>query len=715
MIMNQIAELLKKENKALSLIDIVDKSGLEPEEVMRQLQQAQAEGLVFLSKKKNKYAWSEVLDLALSRVFMLRSGVPIARPLSGAPEMRINRAGDMRAMHGDLVLVYPDPKVRPGETPKCYLAAIIERAHDRFVGILAEEEVREQPPARFVRRGHKRRRVLPKPVFHTVLTARPYDVHMVCRIDVVDSLPGAKPGDAVELEIVDYPRHGVPLKARVIRVLGNGGSAQVQLRALLEGHGIREDFPEDALAEAGTLPDSVREEDLAGRFDARGLSAFTIDGEDAKDFDDAVSLEKTEDGAWELGVHIADVSYYVRRGGAIDREALARGTSVYLPGLTVPMLPEALCNGLCSLRPDVDRLTLSIFLRLQDGQVVSHRLTPAVIHSRARLTYTQVNRLFAGQENQVPEALRQTLLDMLSLSKALRHAREERGAIDFELSEPQFVLDASGEPIDVRPRQRGDAERLIEDFMLAANEQVARIARERDIPFLYRVHEDPDPDRLHTLEVFLANLGHPTYLGGKVPPAALRKLLLDTAGLPESEIIRHVMLRSLKKACYSESPQGHYGLAAPDYCHFTSPIRRYPDLTVHRMLRRMLAGDPSLAAQKKNMRELAMQCSHTEQEAVAVERDADDLMRARFMQGREGQVFEGVVSSVTDWGYYVALPNTVEGLVHVRELPGYYQFNKERQALIREDGRHVVRLGDPVTVRLLSVETRAGEISGAPA
>ena len=713
--MNQIAELLKKENKALSLIDIVDKSGLEPEVVMRQLQEAQAAGLVFLSKKKNKYAWSEVLDLALSRVFMLRSGVPIARPLSGAPEMRINRAGDMRAMHGDLVLVHPDPKVRPGETLKCYLAAIIERAHDCFVGVLAEQEVREQPPAYFVRRGHKRKRVMPKPVFHTVLTARPYDVHMVCKIDVVGDLLGAKPGDAVELKIVDYPRHGVPLKAQVTRVLGNGGSAQVQLRALLDGHGIREDFPEDALAEAESLPGAVREEDLAGRFDARGLSAFTIDGEDAKDFDDAVSLEKTEDGAWELGVHIADVSYYVRRGGAIDREALARGTSVYLPGLTVPMLPEALCNGLCSLRPDVDRLTLSVFLRLQDGVVVSHRLTPAVIHSRARLTYTQVNRLFAGQENQVPEALRQTLFDMLSLSKTLRRAREERGAIDFELSEPQFVLDASGEPVDVRPRQRGEAERLIEDFMLAANEQVARVARERDIPFLYRVHEDPDPDRLHTLEVFLANLGHPTYLGGKVPPAVLRKLLLDTAGLPESEIIRHVMLRSLKKACYSESPQGHYGLAAPDYCHFTSPIRRYPDLTVHRMLRRMLAGDPALAAQKKNMHELAMQCSATEQEAVAVERDADDLMRARFMQGREGQVFEGVVSSVTDWGYYVALPNTVEGLVHVRELPGYYQFNKERQALIREDGRHVVRLGDPVKVRLLSVDTMAGEINFTPA
>ena len=395
--MNQIAELLKKENKALSLIDIVDKSGLETEVVMRQLQEAQAAGLVFLSKKKNKYAWSEVLDLALSRVFMLRSGVPIARPLSGAPEMRINRAGDMRAMHGDLVLVHPDPKVRPGETLKCYLAAIIERAHDCFVGVLTEQEVREQPPAYFVRRGHKRKRVMPKPVFHTVLTARPYDVHMVCKIDVVGDLLGAKPGDAVELKIVDYPRHGVPLKAQVTRVLGNGGSAQVQLRALLDGHGIREDFPEDALAEAESLPGAVREEDLAGRFDARGLSAFTIDGEDAKDFDDAVSLEKTEDGAWELGVHIADVSYYVRRGGAIDREALARGTSVYLPGLTVPMLPEALCNGLCSLRPDVDRLTLSVFLRLQDGAVVSHRLTPAVIHSRARLTYTQVNRLFAGQ------------------------------------------------------------------------------------------------------------------------------------------------------------------------------------------------------------------------------------------------------------------------------------------------------------------------------
>ena len=713
--MNQIAELLKEENKALSLIDIVDKSGLEPEEVMRQLQEAQAAGLVFLSKKKNKYAWCEVLNLALSRVFMLRSGVPIARPLNGAPEMRVNRAGDMRAMHGDLVLVHPDPKVRPGETLKCYLAAIIERAHDRFVGVLAEQEVCEQPPAYFVRRGHKRKRVVPKPVFHTVLTARPYDVHMVCKIDVVGDLMGAKAGDAVELKIVDYPRHGVPLKAQVTRVLGSGGSAQVQLRALLDGHSIREDFPEDALAEAESLPGAVREEDLSGRFDARNLSAFTIDGEDAKDFDDAVSLEKNEDGAWELGVHIADVSHYVRKGGAIDHEALARGTSVYLPGLTVPMLPEALCNGLCSLQPDVDRLTLSVFLRLEDGVVVSHRLTPAVIHSRARLTYTQVNRLFAGQENQVPETLRQTLFDMLSLSKTLRRAREERGAIDFELSEPQFVLDESGEPVDVCPRERGEAERLIEDFMLAANEQVARIAREREIPFLYRVHEDPDPDKLHTLEVFLANLGHPTYLGGKVPPAALRKLLLDTAGLPESEIIRHVMLRSLKKACYSESPQGHYGLAAPDYCHFTSPIRRYPDLTVHRMLRRMLAGDPSLATQKKNMHELALQCSATEQEAVAVERDADDLMRARFMLGREGQVFEGVVSGVTDWGCYVALPNTVEGLVHVRELPGYYQFNKERQALIREDGRHAVRLGDAVRVRLLSVDAMAGEVNFAPA
>ena len=708
--MNQIEELLMSEKQALSLIEMVEKSGLEPEQVMRQLTELEREGRVRLSKK-GKYAPSERLGLVSARIFMLRTGVPVAKPLDGGPEMRVMRRGDLRGMHGDRVLVRPIKARREGEIAKCEVEAILERAHERFPAVLVEQQVVEQPPAYFVRKGHRRRRVLPRPVVHTVLTARPYDVHTVCRIELSGDLLGARAGDAVELQILEYPRHGVPLQARVLRRLGEGDSARVQLRALLEGHDIREDFPEDALEQARALPREVREEDLAGRFDARPLAAFTIDGEDAKDFDDAVSLRRDESGDWELGVHIADVSHYVRRGDAVDREALRRGTSVYLPGLTVPMLPEQLCNHLCSLCPDEDRLTLSILLRVREGEVIGRTLTPAVIHSRARLTYEQVNRLFAGQGSEVPEALRGDLSDMLALSKRLRRRREERGAIDFEMTEPQFALDADGNPVDVRARVRGEAERMIEDFMLLANEQVAQMARENELPFLYRVHEEPDPDRLHALEVFLANLGRPVYLGGKVPPTALRRLLEETKDLPESGVIRHVMLRSLKKACYSDTPDGHYGLAAQDYCHFTSPIRRYPDLTAHRMLKRMLSGDAGLAAQKKRMHELALQCSQTEQEAAAVERDADDLMRARFMQGHEGESFEGVVSGVNAWGYYVALPNTVEGLVHVREMQGYYEFDEERQLLRSEDGRRIIRLGDPVRVRLLSVDVMAGEVN----
>lgn len=712
--MNQIAELLKNENKALSLIEVVEKSGLEPEEVMRQLQQAQAEGLVFLSKRKDKYAWCEVLELMLSRVFMLRNGVPLARPLNGAPEMRVNRSGDMRAMHGDLVLVHPDSRVKPGEAPKCFLAAIIERAHSRFLGVLTEQEVRAQPPAYFVRRRHKRRLVVPKAIVHRVLTVRPYDVHMVCKIELTGETRGARAGDAVEMEILEYPRHGVPMKARVLRRLSAGDSAQVQLRALLEGHGLGEDFPAEALARAEGLPSAVQEEDLSGRLDARSLTVFTIDGEDAKDFDDAVSLQQLEDGTQELGVHIADVSHYVRRGDAVDQEALRRGTSVYLPGLTVPMLPEQLCNGLCSLVPGEDRLTLSLFLSIREGEVISHRLAPAVIHSCARLTYAQVNRLFSGAESTVPEALQSTLFAMRDLSRRLRARREARGAIDFELTEPQFTLSDAGEPLDVFPRVRGESERMIEDFMLAANEQVARIARENTLPFVYRVHEAPDPDKLRTLERFLTNLNRPVYLGDDPSPLRLQKLLRETEGAPEGDVIRQIMLRSLRKACYDERPLGHYALAAPDYCHFTSPIRRYPDLTVHRLLKRMLAGDGSLSAQRKDMHELAVQCSRTEQEAAALERDADDLMRARFMQGHEGEVFEGVVRSVSEGGFFVALPNTVEGLVHVRELHGAYQFHEETQSLLREDGRQAIRLGDRVSVRLLSVNVLLGEIAFTP-
>ena len=494
-------------------------------------------------------------------------------------------------------------------------------------------------------------------------------------------------------------------------MLGAGWDVRVQMKALTETHNLETDFSDDAIRQAEALPDKVSEADTEGRYDARGIELFTIDGADAKDFDDAVSLEKTEDGAWRLGVHIADVSHYVREGSPIDREAYKRGTSVYFPGMVIPMLPEALSNHLCSLMPDVDRLALSAFITLRGGEAEEVKLVRSVIHSRARLTYEEVNKLFDGEENNVPGALHGTLRNMLDLSRVLREKRHARGSIDFDLAEPAFTLDENGMPLDVRARVRGEAEKLIEDFMLLANESVAQTTRERRLPSLYRIHESPDPERLHSLELFLSNMNRPFKLGLDPQPIMVQRLLEETSDTPEADIIKHMTLRALKRACNSESPEGHYGLAAKDYCHFTSPIRRYPDLMVHRQLTAMLTGHIDDArAKAKRMPEIAQQCSSCEFQATAAERDADDLIKAHYMKNHVGEEFEGVVSGVSGWGFYVTLPNTVEGLVHVRSLDDYYEFDEDRQVLRAENSRRQGRLGDPVRVKLEAVNVMACEI-----
>ncbi len=398
-----------------------------------------------------------------------------------------------------------------------------------------------------LRRGRRKKIVRQAPEAVEYLAAQPCDLRVACGIEVTGETHGARVGDTVVLRVVEWPRRHTPLKAEIVRVLGNGLDIGVQMDALIETHGLPREFPEEALSEAAGLPDRVTAADVEGRFDARDIPLFTIDGDDAKDFDDAVSLEKTERG-WRLGVHIADVSHYVEKGGPIDREALRRGTSVYLPGRTLPMLPEKLCNDLCSLMPDVDRLAMSLFLELENGRAVDCRLENSVIHSRARLTYGEVNKLFAGEENDVPEALRPILFNMDEQARLLRKHRQERGSIDFDLPEPELTLDESGYPVDVQARVRGEAERLIEDFMLAANEAVAEMAKSCHLPFLYRVHEKPDPDRLAALELFLANMNHPTRLGKEPHPRQLQALLAETADLPEAAVIKHQLLRSLKRA-----------------------------------------------------------------------------------------------------------------------------------------------------------------------
>ncbi len=706
---NKIEAFIKEHDKPMTALDLIGAMNEPAEEISAALMRMTGDGRLVYTKK-GKYALPDTVGLIPARAFILRSGVPLAKPLNGGEDIRISRHGDLRAMHGDLIYVRME-KHKRGYNDKCELVAVAERAHPTFTAVLqmAERKIEQEPL--IVKRGRHTKIRYREPEIVRVLSAEPFDMRILCNIDVEGDLMGAKIGDAVVLKVIDWPRHKVPMRAEVQQVLGAGWDVRVQLKALIETHGLETEFADDALRQAEALPGEVTEGDLIGRFDARDIPLFTIDGADAKDFDDAVSLEKTEDGAWRLGVHIADVSHYVKEGSPIDREAYKRGTSVYFPGMVIPMLPEALSNHLCSLMPGVDRLALSLFMTMRGGEIEDVRLERSVIHSRARLTYEEVNKLFEGEENSVPELLHETLQNMLSLSHILREKRHARGSIDFDLAEPAFTLDENGMPLDVRARVRGEAEKLIEDFMLLANETVAKMTRERRIPSLYRIHESPDPERLQSLELFLSNMNRPFRLGLDPQPIMVQRLLEETEDTPEADIIKHMTLRALKRACYSESPEGHYGLAAKDYCHFTSPIRRYPDLMVHRQLTHLLTGHIDDARAKgKLMPEAAAQCSSCEFRATAAERDADDLIKAHYMKKHVGEEFDGVVSGVSGWGFYVTLSNTVEGLVHVRSLDDYYEFDEDRQILRAENSRRQVRLGDKVRVKLEAVNVMACEI-----
>ncbi len=706
----KIVEFLRNQEKPMTALDMIAEMDEDAEAISYALVRMTRDGKLTVSKK-GKYALPETAGLIPARALILRSGVPIAKPLDGSDEIRIDRHGDLRAMNGDLILVRRLKRGRFDAHEKCELVAVTERAHPTFTAILCMAERKIEQPPISVKRGRRTKLVYQEPEIVRVLSAEPFDMRILCNIDVEGDLKGAQLGDAVVLRVVEYPRHKVPMRAIVDQVLGAGWDVRVQMKALIESHSLRHEFPDDVLAQANGLGEQVAQDDLFGRRDARDVTLFTIDGADAKDFDDAVSLEKTENGAWRLGVHIADVSHYVREGSPIDREALKRGTSVYLPGMVLPMLPEALSNCLCSLMPDVDRLALSLWMDIEGGEVIDARLERTVIHSAARLTYDQVNLMLEGKESNVPAALHETLHNMLSLSHVLREKRHNRGSIDFDMAEPQFTLDENGMPTDVRARVRGEAEKLIEDFMLIANETVAQMTRTRRIPALYRVHETPDPERLHSLELFLNNMNHPFRIGLDPQPIVIQKLLEETADTPEADVIKQMTLRSLKRACYSENPSGHFGLAAKDYCHFTSPIRRYPDLLVHRQLCRMLTGQTDDArARAKDMPELAAQCSSCEFAATAAERDGDDLIRAHYMKNHVGEEFDGVVSGVTTWGCYVTLPNTVEGLVHVKSLDDYYEFDEVHQILRAEHSRHTLKLGDKVRVKLEAVNVMACEI-----
>ena len=562
---------------------------------------------------------------------------------------------------------------------------VLERAHEEIVGVLHEKQ-----GVRYI---------------------LPLERRLPQGIAVRPGGEEAHDGDVVHTKVVRWEDEG-GLLVRIDGVLGSFGEARAALDALIVSQHLRTAFGEDALREA----DACKPADLADdpeRTDLRGLLSFTIDGSDAKDFDDAVSLERLENGLWRLGVHIADVGHYVPQGSALDREAYLRGTSVYFPGRVLPMLPEQLSNGVCSLRPDEDKFTMSALMDVDDtGSVVHTRLLRTITRSNARLVYDDVNRLFDGDAAQRERmaGLEETLLAMRDLARRIRQRRQAQGAIDFDTDEPKFILDDAGEPVEIAKRARGEAELMIEDFMLTANEAVARFAKSRGVPLLYRVHEKPDPEKLDALKDFLDGIGVDTRgLRHNAQPGEIRAVLERTRETPEFSVVSTLALRSMQKARYDVSPLGHYGLAMADYCHFTSPIRRYPDLVVSRALTAVLTGGRA-PLHGDALAEAAMRSSDCERAAVEAERLADKLMMARFMHGHVGELFDGIVSGVSEWGLYVALANGAEGFLHVRTMDDWFDFDERRMTLRGERTGCVFSLGQSLCVRVESVELETSSI-----
>ncbi|HGC8655858.1 TPA: ribonuclease R [Streptococcus agalactiae] len=522
--------------------------------------------------------------------------------------------------------------------------------------------------------------------------------------------------EIIKVDIDKYPTRGHDYFVASVRdIVGHQGDVGIDVLEVLESMDIVSEFPEDVIAEANAIQDAPTEKDLIGRVDLRQEVTFTIDGADAKDLDDAVHIKLLDNGHFELGVHIADVSYYVTEGSALNREALSRGTSVYVTDRVVPMLPERLSNGICSLNPNLDRLTQSCIMEIdQNGRVVNHQITQSVINTTYRMTYTAVNDIIAGDEEICSEyeSIVSSVQHMVTLHHTLEAMRTRRGALNFDTSEAKIMVNDKGMPVDIVIRNRGIAERMIESFMLAANETVAEHYARLKLPFIYRIHEEPKAEKLQKFIDYASVFG--VQIQGtatKITQSALQDFMKKVQGQPGSEVLSMMLLRSMQQARYSEHNHGHYGLAAEYYTHFTSPIRRYPDLLVHRMIRDYDDKAMDKADHFANLiPEIATQTSSLERRAIDAERIVEAMKKAEYMEEYVGEEFEGVVASVVKFGMFVELPNTIEGLIHVTTLPEYYHFNERTLTLQGEKSGKVFRVGQQIKVKLIRSDKETGDI-----
>jgi ribonuclease R len=524
---------------------------------------------------------------------------------------------------------------------------------------------------------------------------------------------GAVEGHKVVVELTIYPEGRRSAEGEVVEILGHKNDPGVDILSVIHKHGLPQEFPQEVLQQANEAPETIDESEIQNRRDLRNEMIVTIDGADAKDLDDAVTVTKLDNGNYKLGVHIADVSHYVTEESPIDKEAAERGTSVYLVDRVIPMIPHRLSNGICSLNPRVDRLTLSCEMEIDsDGEVVNHEIFQSVIKTTERMTYSEVNRILTEQDEELFERY-EPLIPMFQLmeelAEALRGKRMHRGAIDFDFKESKVLVDEEGKPTDVVLRERSVGEKLIEEFMLAANETIAEHFHWLDVPFIYRIHEDPKEDKLRRFFEFITNFGYIVKgTADSVHPRALQEIIEEVRGKPEEMVVSTVMLRSMQQAKYDPENLGHFGLSADYYTHFTSPIRRYPDLIVHRLIRTYLIegklNESTRAKWDARLRDIADHSSKMERRSVDAERETDELKKAEYMEDKIGEEYNGMISSVTNFGLFVELSNTIEGLVHVSYMTDdYYRYDERHYAMIGERTGHVYRIGDEITVRVINV------------
>ena len=660
--------------------------------LLKALHYMEKNGMV-VKNRRGRYGVPEKMNLVVGQLEGHQGGFAFLLPNnSDLEDIYISREDMNGAMHGDMVLVRPKILARGSSKAEGEVIRILKRAHKKIVGT--------------VERGKQFSFVIPddKRFFYDVFVPK-------------EKSKGAKNGHKVVAKITEWPEKRRNPAGEVVEILGYQDEPGIDILTIIKKHDLPLGFPQKVMGQLEQIPDEVKEKDLSGREDFRELRTVTIDGEDAKDLDDAVSIERTENG-YRLGVHIADVSYYVKEKSSLDREALKRGCSVYLVDRVIPMLPPKLSNGICSLNPRMVRLTMSVIIDFdQNANVKNYKITPGIIKTCERMTYTQVNAILEDKDPKVVKRF-DYLVDDFVLMKELAEKRTQkrfvRGSLDFDLEEAKVLLDESGSRIEVIKEERQISNRIIEEFMIAANEVVAEHIFWLKVPFVYRVHEVPDVEKIIALREFLHNLGY-TLKGIKnLKPKSLQQILEKVSGKPEQRLINTMLLRSLKQARYSDVNSGHFGLASLYYTHFTAPIRRYPDLAIHRILREQLENKLDLERQKKLgklVEKIAKISSERERIAEEAERETTDLKIAEYMATKIGDVFEAIVSGVTAFGVFVELDNTIEGLIHVSNIEDdYYHFNEKTMTLRGERTGRVFRIGDIVKVKLYNVNIAEKQI-----